>query len=219
MFKCEYCKKQFKRENSLAVHVCEKKRRALSKRSREVVAGYNAYNMWNKIAMGAKLDKTYEQFSSSNYYTSFVKFGSYVLSIRAIKPEHYIEWLTVNRVRLDSWCKDSTYNKYLIDYSKKESPDRAMERFILLADEWAATHDCQWQDFWTTAAPHVIVHYITMGKISPWILYGSDKAQAFIDTLPNEMLQEIANTLDPEYWHRKMKLHPADIKFIRNTIG
>lgn len=219
MFKCEYCKQTFKRENTAAVHMCKKKRRALAKGDKQVMAGYNAYNIWYKIAMGAKQNKTYEQFAASNYYSSFVKFGGYIKSVRAIDPERYVEWLTVNRIKLSDWCKDSTYNNYLIERSKSESADRAMERFVLLADKWAKDNDQHWQDYWTAASPSEIVYHISMGKISPWILYSSDKAQTFLDGLPGEMLQEVAKTLDTSYWIRKTKMYPADVEFIRNTIG
>lgn len=219
MFKCEYCKKSFTRESTLAVHMCEQKRRALAKDDKQVKMGLITYNIWNRIAMGARTDKTYEQFSSSKYYSAFVKFGGYILSIRSIEPDQYIKWLTHNRVPLSDWCKDSIYNKYIADRSKTETADRAVERFILLADKWATETNQHWQDFWDIAPPHQIVHYISMGKISPWVLYSSDKAQNFLDGLPAEMLQEIANTLDPDFWIRKTKLYPQDVKFIRDTIG
>ena len=88
MYKCEYCNRTFKRENSLAVHMCERKRRALSRTEKHVVAGYDAYNYWYKLAMGSKKNKTYEDFAGSQYYSAFVKFGRYVLDIRAISPEN-----------------------------------------------------------------------------------------------------------------------------------
>ena len=219
MYTCEYCKKSFKRENSLAVHMCEPKRRALSRNEKHVVAGYNAYNYWYKLAMGSKKDKTYEQFSSSQYYNAFVKFGRYVLDIRAVNPENYIKWLTLNKTRLEDWCKDSKYNKYLAEHSKTETADRALERFILTADSWASDKGLHWSDYFDKAPAHVIVNHIAMGKVSPWIIYSSDRAQVFLDSIPSEMLQQIANTLDPEFWVRKTKLFPQDVKFINETIG
>lgn len=219
MYKCEYCKKSFKRENTIAVHMCEQKRRALSAKDPQVIVGYQSYIFWNKIAMGAKVPKTYDQFSTSSYYAAFVKFGGYVRSVRDINHEDYIKWLTLNRVKLIDWCKDSVYKQYLKDASKKESVDRAVERFILLADKWAETHDSHWQDYWKSASINLIISHISTGKISPWILYASDQAQNFLDSVPAEILQDVVNTIDPEFWIRKMKLYPEDVEFIRRTIG
>ena len=219
MYTCDYCKRSFKRENSLAVHMCEKKRRALSRNEKHVVAGYNAYNYWYKLAMGSKTDKTYDDFAGSQYYSAFVKFGRYIMDIRAINPENYIRWLTTNKIKLDTWCKDSVYNKYLKDHSKTETAERAVERFVILAEDWALKQNRHWSEYFDSAPAHVIVNHIEMGKISPWIIYSSDKAQHFIDECPVELLQKIANTLDPNFWTRKTSLFPKEVKWIRDTIG
>jgi hypothetical protein len=218
MYNCEYCNKSFKRESSLAVHVCEPKRRALSRNDKHVVAGFNAYNFWYKLAMNSKVDKTYTEFSNSRYYSAFVKFGRYVLEIRAVNPESYIRWLTVNKVRLSDWTKDRQYNRYLSEASKTESADRALERFILLADEWATSHNAHWNEYFDLAPAHVIVNHIAMGKISPWIIYSSDRAQKFLDGLPADLLKQIADTLDPAFWHRKTSVFPNEVKFINEVI-
>lgn len=219
MFKCDYCNRSFKRENSLAVHMCERKRRALNRNEKHVMAGYDAYNYWYKLAMGSKKNKTYEDFASSQYYSAFVKFGRYVLDIRAMNPENYIRWLTTNKIKLDTWCKDSVYNRYLAEASKTETADRALERFIILAEDWARTTNNHWSEYFEKANPHTMVIHIVNGKLSPWIIYSSDKAQLWLDTLPPDMLKQIANTLDPGFWHRKTKLFPAEVDFIRETIG
>jgi len=219
MYTCEFCKKTFKNESSLAVHVCEPKRRHLGRNDKHVVAGFNAYNTWYKLAMGACKDKTYDDFASSRYYSSFVKFGRYVLDIRAVNPESYIKWLTINKVRLSDWTKDSQYNRYLAESSKTETADRALERFILLADEWAQAHNSHWSNYFDQAPAHVIINHIAMGKISPWIIYCSDRAQRFLDTVPPDLLKQIADTLDPAFWHRKTSVFPKEVKFINEAIG
>ena len=217
--KCDYCGKSFKRESTLAVHMCEPKRRALSRTEKHVVAGFNAYNYWYKLAMGSKKDKTYDEFAKSQYYSAFVKFGRYVLDIRAVNPESYIRWLTTNKIKLDTWSRDSVYNRYLVDHAKNETPERAVERFVLLAEEWGKRSGKHWNQYFDVAPAEVIVQHIELGKISPWVIYSSDKAQNFVESCPAELLQKIADTLDPGFWTRKTKLFPDDVKWIKETIG
>lgn len=217
--KCDYCGKSFKRESTLAVHMCEPKRRALSRTEKHVVAGFNAYNYWYKLAMGSKKDKTYDEFAKSQYYSAFVKFGRYVLDIRAVNPESYIRWLTTNKIKLDTWSRDSVYNRYLVDHAKNETPERAVERFVLLAEEWSKRSGKHWNQYFDVAPAEVIVQHIELGKISPWVIYSSDKAQNFVESCPAELLQKIADTLDPGFWTRKTKLFPDDVKWIKETIG
>jgi hypothetical protein len=215
--KCEYCGKTFKRESSMFAHTCEPKRRALQKNDKNVVIGYTAFNQWYRLAMGHKKEKTYAEFSKSKYYTMFVRWGTYVLEIRATNPEAYLRWLVDNQVKDWSWTKDSTYDKYLADYSKKETVDRALERFVKLAEEWASTHNAHFSEYFDKAGVHIIYNDIRVGNISPWILFGSDKAQAVLDEMPGEYITGIANTIDIVFWRRKLKLYPNDVAFI-NTV-
>ena len=114
--------------------------------------------------MGSKKDKTYDEFAKSQYYSAFVKFGRYILDIRAVNPESYIRYLTTNKVKLDWWCKDSTYNKYLAEQSKTETPERAVERFVLLAQDWSQNTGNHWSDYFVVAPHHVIVQHIELGR-------------------------------------------------------
>jgi hypothetical protein len=116
-----------------------------------------------------------------------------------------------------SWTKDSTYDKYLADYSKKETVDRALERFVKLAEEWASTHNAHFSEYFDKAGVHIIYNDIRVGNISPWILFGSDKAQAVLDEMPGEYITGIADTIDIVFWRRKLKLYPNDVAFI-NTV-
>lgn len=219
MFKCEYCGNSFKREGTLATHMCAKKKRMLQKNDKNVVVAFASYNYWYKIAMGSKKDKTYADFVDSQYYAAFVRFGTYVLDVKVVNKEAYIRWLVENKIKLDYWAKDKNYNNFLISYSKTETASRALERFVLLADAWAESKGLSWHDYLTRAPAHVIVNDISMGKISPWIIYSSDTFQRLLDELPEEMLKQIIDTLDPAFWNRKTKLFPDDVKFINDTIG
>lgn len=136
-FECQYCKRSFKREKTLSVHLCEPKRRYLNKDAKYVRLGYLAYNRFYALTQGSKKDKTYDNFASSNYYTGFTKFGRYILDINAIDPEKFIDFVINNSVHLDKWCSDSVYETYIRELNKKETAERAIERGILLMQQWA----------------------------------------------------------------------------------
>lgn len=218
MNKCEYCGKSFKRESTLFVHSCEPKRRALQKNEKHVVAGFRAFNFWYLKALGNKKEKTYDEFCKSKYYGLFVRWGTYVLEVRATNPEAYLQWLIDNQVRDIHWTKDSTYDKYLADYSKKETVERALERFVKHTESWANTTGNNFNDYFDKAGYHVIYNDIRLGKISPWILFGSNRAQSIIDNLPNEYITGIASTIDIPFWRQKIKLYPKDVEFINSII-
>ena len=61
-FQCEYCKKQFARETSIEVHMCEPKRRRLDKNERGVELGFQAYIRFYETMQGSAKLKTYDDF-------------------------------------------------------------------------------------------------------------------------------------------------------------
>ena len=66
-FKCEYCGSSYVKEKTLAVHMCEKKRRALQKDEKRVRYGFYAFQRFYRLSAGAKRDKTYDEFCKSAY--------------------------------------------------------------------------------------------------------------------------------------------------------
>ena len=113
-YKCEYCQKYFAKEKTLAVHVCEQKRRHLSKNEKHVQAGLLTYQRFYDITQKGKVAKTFDDFATSPYYTAFVKFGSFLVNTAPIYPERFIDFVVKSGVKLDHWCRDNLYEQYNI---------------------------------------------------------------------------------------------------------
>ena len=77
-FKCGYCGKAFAKEKTLSVHVCEQKRRHLSKTEKHVQLALLTYQRFYEISQKTQSKKTFEEFATSPYYNAFVKFGSFM---------------------------------------------------------------------------------------------------------------------------------------------
>lgn len=218
-FKCEYCKKSFKEERTLAKHMCRDKKRWLQKDSQEVKLGLYFFNEWYKIAMGATGTKDYKTFMKSQYYGAFVRFGLYILETRVLEPEKYLLWLITEQKKVDIWCKDSVYNEYLAQQSKKETAERALERFVLHADKWSDRTGYHWSEYWREVKPYSLVNDIKMGKVSPWVFLGYDPARERLDDLPPELLSEVADTIDLAFWNRKIKANKPTVEWIGEILG
>ena len=88
-FECGYCGKTFTKEKTLAVHVCEKKRRHNSRNEKHVQSALLAYQKFYEHVQRSSKPKTFDEFVSSPYYNAFVKFGSFVVS----KFQNFVESL------------------------------------------------------------------------------------------------------------------------------
>ena len=92
-FKCKYCDKEFRRESTLAAHLCENKRRWQQEKEIGVQFGLQAYLRFYEMTQGSAKLKSYEDFVKSPYYVAFVKFGRHMVSIRAVNPRMFIDWV------------------------------------------------------------------------------------------------------------------------------
>ena len=133
---CKYCNKGFKKESTLAVHLCEPKRRYSQQNEKGVQLGLQAYLRFYEMTQGSAKYKTYDDFAKSPYYGAFVKWGRHCVNINAINVKAYIEWLLKNNKKLDYWTQklDRDLFRMSENLSKKiEEADRNANRRIDLA--------------------------------------------------------------------------------------
>lgn len=218
-FICEYCKKQFKRENTLVVHMCRTKRRHMEKDEPNARLGFRTYQLFYKLGTASKNAKSYDDFAGSQYYMAFVKFGKYCHDLKIKDAEGYATWLIKNGTRLDSWTSDLVFNKWIKTRLKDETPERAVERTILFMTTWAEETDNSWVDYFEKAPTNVIVFHICSGKISPWVIYSSSKAQAIIDKMNDEQLKIISDYIDPQFWQVRLARKAADFNWTKQIVA
>ena len=115
LYTCPYCGAKFTKEKTLAVHMCEQKRRFLQKDERRVQLGYQTFVRFYELCQKTSKTKTYEEFCKSPYYTAFVKFGSFISNVKPLYPSKYIDYVVTSGIKLDHWCREELYQKYAID--------------------------------------------------------------------------------------------------------
>lgn len=217
-YTCQYCSTKFSKEKTLAVHVCEQKRRALAKSERHVVLGYDTYNRFYKLTQNSKADKTYEEFARSPYYNAFIKFGSFVSNVNPLYFDKFIDYVIKSGVKLDHWCRDELYDKYVVDLIKTEPVEVALERSIKHMMEWADTHKSVWNHYFLYVSPSRFMFDVKDGKVSPWLVLNSNNGKKLLKTLNDEQLSAISNIIDPQFWVGKFKKLPADAELVRQVV-
>lgn len=211
MYTCEYCKRSFRRESTLAAHSCEKKRRWLSRDEKQVQLGFRAFQTFYRTATGATREKTIKEFCDSQYYKDFVKFGRYIDENNIEPADKYLEFLIKESVKLSDWYSDRVLELWIKRFLKSETVERGVERSIINMQEWADSNNSMWSDYFTGVTGSRFVHMTQTGKISPWVLYTCDAAQAIIDRLSDEQINMIAEFIDPEYWSHKTRHDRASV--------
>jgi len=216
---CTFCGKFFRRESTLQVHNCEQKKRFFQKNDPGVQIGFQTYLRFFELTQGTSKLKTHEDFSTSPYYTAFVKFGKHIKKINAVAPALFIDWIIKQNKKLDKWCRDDMYEEFLHNYLRKEKAEEAIERFVEFTVEWGIENDAEFNHVFWLGNENKICYYITLGKISPWALYNCDTGIKFLEELNEEQVQYIFKWIDPSYWQRHFIDYMADTELIKKALS
>lgn len=217
-YKCEYCQKEFVKEKTLAVHVCEQKRRHLSKTEKHVQAGLLTYQRFYDITQKGKNKKTFDDFAESPYYTAFVKFGSFLVNTAPIYPERFIDFVVKSGVKLDHWCRDELYYTYVTELIKTEPADGAIQRSIKTMMDWGDSNAAPWEHYFQYANLNRAAHDVKEGLVSPWLVLNTKSGKDMLKRMNDEQLEIIASVIDPQHWIRRFKSLPADVELVKDII-
>jgi hypothetical protein len=221
-YTCKYCSKEFRKESTLAAHLCEPKRRWQQEKEVGVQFGLQAYLRFFELTQGSAKLKSYADFVSSPYYTAFVKFGRHIINIRAVNPKLFIEYVIKQNKKIDHWTHEVIYLEYLHQYMRKEAVQDALERALTemqnYVDENTELFPNGFTDYFRLANANRVCHHIANGRISPWIVFNCDSGIAFLDTLGEEQITQIIAMIDPEYWQRKFKDYLADTEWTKQIL-
>jgi len=217
-YTCQFCKKDFVKETSLTVHSCEPRRRRQERSERGVELGFQAYIKFYEMTQGSAKLKTYDDFCSSPYYKAFVKFGRYCVSIRAINPARFMEWVLKQNKKIDHWCSDTVYTEYLAFYLRVENVNDALARAMEFGIDWSEKtgnppHDCL-----RYGGTNAMVYAVTAGRISPWIIFNSESGQHFLSELNTEQIALVYPYIDVDHWQKRFQDYPADQEYAKDIL-
>lgn len=221
-FKCKYCEKEFRKESSLAVHLCEQKRRWQEEKETGVQFGLQAYLRFYEMTQGSAKMKSYSDFVASPYYKAFVKFGRHMVSIRAVNPKMFIDWVIKENKKLDHWTHEKVYLEYLNGYMRKEAVQDALERALKEMQDYADEHPelkGGFSDYFRYGNSNRICYHISNGRISPWIVFNCSSGVEFLEKLNEDQIGIVLPWIDPEYWQRKFKDYVADTEWVKMILG
>lgn len=214
MFECEYCKRSFKREETVASHKCEKRSRHEAQNTPESRIAFQTF-----VLFYGKTTKTFEDFVDSSYYKAFSRFGEYCVQVKVISPEDYARWLIKNQKRIDDWNKDTVYTKYLVDYLPTEPVGPALTRSIHAAMKWADQTAAPSHDWLRYGNINTIAYAITSGRLSGWALYNSKSGHEALDKLSDSpLLAQCYPYIDSEIWGATFKKRETDQKYAKDIL-
>jgi hypothetical protein len=212
---CDYCGKKFSQPKTLVSHLCEKKRRAFQEKEKRVQAGFSAFIRFWQLTNNSKKKILYKDFCDSPYYNAFVKFGSFVNNVNPIYPDRFVDYVIKSGVKLDHWCRDELYEKYLFEMIKIEPVESAVQRTLQTMMEWGDEHKAEFAHYFNYVSLNKAVHDILHGRISPWMVLNSAVGQSMVRKMSDDQLNMIAPAFDVPFWMKKFRETPADVALVK----
>lgn len=217
-FQCEFCSRYFQKEQTLYNHLCENKRRWQDKDLPGNRIGFQSWVEFYKKNTAAKKPKSYIDFTKSAYYIAFVKFGHYCVNIKCVNVNRYADWLLKNNIKIDGWCSDTNYEKFLVQHLKDEDPFDAIARSIETTIYHAKEESIQSSDYLRYGNRNRICHLITNGKVSPWMLYHSESGVEFLGNIDEGQQKIIMDYINPEQWAIKFRRNADVIPQVKELL-
>ncbi len=215
---CQFCGGKYMQEKTLAVHICEQKRRYLAKDDKATVIGYQTFNRFFQLTQKLGQNKSYDEFARSPYYNAFVKFGSFVSNINPLYPDKFIEYVVRSGVKLDHWCREELYEKYVLELIHTEAVETALERSIAHMQTWASNNNSLWNHYFSYVSSNRAVYDIKDGKVSPWLILNSASGKAMLAGFRDDQLAAISNIIAPQVWVKKFKNQQFDLELVKQVV-
>lgn len=215
---CQYCNHGYTRESTLFTHVCEQKRRALAQHEKHVVLGFDTYCKFIKQNQSRTVALVYSDFCKSPYYNAFVKFGSFVSNVNPLYPFKFVDYVIRSGVKLDHWCRDELYDKYVVDLVRTENVETALQRSINHMLLWADTNNSSWNHYFLYVSTSRATFDIKDGKVSPWLVLNSSSGKSLLKKFSDEQLAAISLVIDPAFWMATFRKSPLDVNVVKQVV-
>jgi hypothetical protein len=216
-FVCEFCKTKLSSETFLVKHMCEQKRRWLHRDDRVEKLAFVVYHHFYSRTM--RTLPTQQSFVHSKLYLAFVRFARHLISVEAVNPLGFVDFLLHVELPIDKWTHLEIYARYIRELNKNETPLEALARNFKLMEQWANASADDWRNFFRHIAPAQATQWIIGGRISPWLLCTAASADDLLCRLSPEQQRLVNRAIDVEYWQAKIARHHDSVEVIRITLA
>jgi len=218
-FPCDFCHHAFSQERFLLDHVCERKRRFLQRDDPTVKYALEIYQRWYARSMARRRNPpSIDSFENSKLYSAFVAFARFLRDLNPSNPLDFVDFLAKMETPLSKWRNLAYYGTYIRERNKNEGPRAAIERNIVLMQEWANDADLDMAEFFRQVSPARATQWIISGRISPWLLFAATRAGDLTARLSEEQTSMVADAISADYWERMVIRHRTEVDDLRAML-
>lgn len=218
-YQCDYCHAHLKTEKGFIKHHCKAMKRDEDIRSLEGQAAHLFYKAWMKHKHHTTITHP-NAFRDSKYFIAFMKFVDFVRRTQLPDTNAFIELMVKQRIEPPLWTDDRAYAKYLEWVTRIMSTEKLIEVTVKTIFEIVDEGGVGTGDIFTIVAPNDIIQLLYQRRLSPWILLNSKKfTEFFRDNTNSEERVIMERIINPEYWMKRFKAHPDDLKLAKDCVA
>lgn len=218
-YKCRFCDKVYKKEETIITHKCIKRDRYNERDSRHMREAFRLYLQFMQVQkLSMKKDvEPLMHFIKSSYFNDFYNFATYILNNDILNKEQFITNIFTSGKPVYEWCTHKTLEEWVLKCVRDEHPRRGVERSIPALLEWSEQTGHDWNKFFDYASVECAILWLECGKISPWLIYIAppESGNKLLNRFSDSELEYALKFIDPTYFQIKQIKYSKDCNEIR----
>lgn len=212
-YECKYCKKLLKTEKAFLNHYCEENRRHDILSTNRGLLAFELFSRWLYIRSSRKA--THENFKLSRHFNAFVKFAKYYKAIGGLSDlDEFLLFMIKNNILPTIWLDGKIISYYLMAMECID-PKGKIERTVDTIFKICKKYECDTSEFYDNIEAHIMIGFIRMHKLSPWILLNSKGFFQWLERLDGYDQNLMDEFIDCDEWSKKFKNDEKNTKMAK----
>jgi len=206
--KCDFCKKEYKREEAFEKHICEPKRRWNQRHDQIGMMAFELFSEFKKFHRIRSKKDLQTVFLESKQYRAYETLAKFFMTINPLNINEYFSYLMRSGAPFRKWTSENHYFKWAHEKIMTEDSDIAVSRSIETLQEYSIEHELELQEVCLNLTGHRLCLWLRTGRISPWFVILCSQTENLLGKLDQEELDSIKELINPLYWRMRVKSDP-----------
>lgn len=221
LYACKFCAKRFSKEKHFMAHECMQMKRSVEVQTAIGQQAYVMYKTW--LEKQRKKPPAVEGFTSSTFYTSFLKFAHYCRE-HAIGPntDIYMDLMIKQGISPALWVRPECYAQFIEHIDRKSDPYKLGEQTISVLLELADRLKVAPNKIFEELKFGEVLELLNQRRISPWFLFCSAGFKAWTQKLDPTERDLMYKQIGIGYWADALERKPEvvkDMKLLALELG
>lgn len=215
-YECRHCNKLFKKETAFVKHNCKERQRHHELGEINGQIAFGLYERWIYLRHGKNPE--IDTFKVSRFYNSFIAFAKYYKAIKGLSHlDEFLLLMIKKDIQPCNWLNDKVLAFYFSEVDNMHPIDKVkktIETIINICD----AYECDTSECFDYIEFDVMLNFIKLHKLSPWILLNSKKFIKWVSELPWEQQYIMDTSIDSDRWKSTFEKDRINVSFAKKCI-